>query len=192
MPNEFVGLHNLGTRIQGEWQAVKWCLGPLLDSIRRPFQQTKGLYQIWREIRPFSRCGECGVWAQRGEYHGNEGKCCSCDHKEEIAAEADALRRLYESETAEDSVWDYIVTSNKRVYELHGYLDGGHCLGCEVIETDSDEEAMKEASMWSQKWDARVVVHRVPAVNMSGVPSHDIWPNEYVLVGEILAKRGIS
>lgn len=179
-------------RIAGEWLALWWCLdvvkSSLVSLVRAPFE----LFPTWAEIHPFRKCPECGLWAQRGEYHGNEGKCWSCDHKEEIAAEADALRRLYESETAEESVWDYIVTSNKRVYELHGYLDGGHCLGCEVIETDSDEEAVKEASKWSQKWDARVVVHRVPAVNMSGVPSHDIWPSEYVLVGEILAERGIS
>ena len=76
--------------------------------------------------------------------------------------------------------------SDKQVYEAHCIDPDGHVGFMEVLECDSDEEAMQLAATCGKlHHTVRARVYRVPYINMSGTASQDLWPDQVEFIGEI-------
>jgi len=79
-----------------------------------------------------------------------------------------------------------IYKSDKQVYEADCIDAQGDVRVMEVLECDSDEEAMHLAARYGRRYHTAVVkLQRVPYVNMSGAPSLELWPDQVKFIGEI-------
>ena len=85
----------------------------------------------------------------------------------------------------EQSANDSIVASDKQVYEAYEISADGSRQSSVVMEFDTDGEAKALARSYAALWAASVKLYRVPAVNMTGTSSLDLWPNEIKFVADI-------
>jgi hypothetical protein len=78
-----------------------------------------------------------------------------------------------------------IVASDKQVYEAIEVRADGTLGALAVLECNSDIEAKTLATAYAALWETPVKLVRVPAVNMTGASSWDLWPDEVLLIALI-------
>lgn len=78
-----------------------------------------------------------------------------------------------------------IIPSTKNVYEVHMLRPNGESCGVEIIEFDTDPEAIAWAQNWANKMCSTVVIKQTPFVNTTSVSSTDLWPDEIRLVDRL-------
>jgi hypothetical protein len=79
-----------------------------------------------------------------------------------------------------------IYISDKQVYEVNGLRPNSEeQWTVEVIECDSDAEAMGLAEAFGKQWWSRVQLYRVPFVNTTGTASSILWPDQIMFIADI-------